>query len=300
MLKKIKKILFLVFLLLIIKNVSAEELLLEDSFVNNLGIEMSYEEITNLKSLGYTDNEINNMREEEFEENKNLHGEVVASLTKYYKTETVISSLDQISSISNNFTVTYEITKEEYEASSDNSSSINKSTTVSTEYKTMTTSIVKINNRYRYRNVVIWKKLPFWKTRDIIAIGIESNKVHGVSSTKRLNAYYTYGDSCDWQTTTSGVWKLSSDGYGVSFSYPSRSSSDDAQFYVEMYFEVDKTNSDTITVLNAYGNYRHGKGTDSSIKCGFSVSYVIGLSVSYDSKYDSMSTAQVTLSGISW
>lgn len=305
----IKKMLFVIVLSFILmfglKDVSALELN-PDSFINNSGVVMTQQEIENLKKLGFNDFDINNMNQATFDENKNLVGEVVAVTTKYYKTETIIStnmsSAKMFNSSTTPITKSVEITKEEYE-NSDTIISTFASDVVTTEYKEMTTSIVAVNGRYRYRNVVRWKKLPFWQTVDIIGIGFDE-KVYGVSSTKRLNAYYTFDNSCGLNVTTSGIWQLNSTGYGVTFDWPKKDnvSASKEGFYVDMYFEVDKNTTDKINVLNAYGNYRHGKGsfTASGVSVGVSISYVIGLSVNFEDSFDTISTAQATYTGIKW
>ena len=238
-----------------------------------------------------------------------MHGDLVSQTTKYYRVETIIPNnpYSMMSNVDNPYpSFTYEITEEEYENSGSISLepsmiSINASATVETTYKKMTTSIINYNNQYRYKNVVIWKKLPFWKTNDIIGIGFDE-KVYGVSSSKRINSYYIYGTSCDSNATTSGTWSLSSTGYSVEFNFPHKSqSSDDEKLYVEMYFNVAKNTTLNINVLNAYGNYRHLKGPSMYISPSFSISaFGISVGASYESHYDSMSTAQATLTGINW
>lgn len=58
----------------------------ESEYVNYNGIVMSEQEISNLKSLAFSDDEIFLMDLEEFNNNKNLTGEIVAVDKKYYKT----------------------------------------------------------------------------------------------------------------------------------------------------------------------------------------------------------------------
>lgn len=306
MIKKILLVIGLSFMLMCgFEDVSALELS-SDNFINNSGVVMTQQEIENLKKLGFNDFDINNMNQITFDENKNLIGEVVAVTTKYYKTETIMpnnsSSVMTYNSAVTPITRSVEITKEEYD-NSDNTISTFASAVVNTEYKEMTTSIVAVNGRYRYRNVVRWKKLPVWQTVDIISIGFDE-KVYGVSSTKRLNAYYTFDNSCGLNVTTNGVWQLNSTGYGVTFDWPEKDniSASSEGFYVDMYFEVDKNTTDTINVLNAYGNYRHGKGnfTASGVSVGVSISYFIGLSVNFEDSFDTISTAQATYTGINW
>lgn len=305
--KKIYGIAISILVLLTFSSVNAEE---QQSYINNRGVEMNETQIQNLRNLGYEEEEISNMTQDEFDENKDLGGEVVAQTTKYYRVETIIpnNQYSIMSNLDNPYpSFTYEITEEEYE-NSDNILlqsplvSTNASDTVETTYKKMTTSIISYNNQYRYKNVVLWKKLPVWKVNDIIGIGFDE-KVYGVSSSKRITSYYIYDTSCDVSITSNGTWSLSSTGYSVEFDYPHKSqSSANEKLYVEMYFDVAKNTTLNINVLNAYGNYRHLKGSSLYIAPSFGISAfgVISVGASYESHYDSMSTAQATLTGINW
>ncbi|HAB67592.1 MAG TPA: hypothetical protein DCE23_09530 [Firmicutes bacterium] len=290
----------------VINNVSALQFSADDIYTNNNGVEMTHIQITNLKNLGYKEDEIRDMFQDEFDENKNLEGKVVSSVTKYYKTETYIPTAQDTTTSINYFNSdlsisnSYEITKEEYEDIDNQVMTLGlEENPVNTEYKEMTASIIKVNNRYRYVNTVRWKKLPTWQQRDIIGIGFD-NKVYGISSTKRLTAYFTYDNTSDSNATTTGTWELSPTGYGVSFKWPNPSFGAARGFLVRMYFEVEKNTTDPINVLNAYGNYRHGKSWDNNLICSFSVSYIIGVGANFEDKYDNISTSQATLTGIQW
>ena len=57
-------------------------------YVNSNGIEMTEQEYNNLLSVGFTEFQIKNMSLSEFNDNKDLHGQVEASVKKYYKTVT--------------------------------------------------------------------------------------------------------------------------------------------------------------------------------------------------------------------
>lgn len=59
------------------------------------GIEISDETFNNLLSLGFTEDEIENMSEEAYNLNKNLKGEIVASQTQYLK---IIENPDSVNS----------------------------------------------------------------------------------------------------------------------------------------------------------------------------------------------------------
>ena len=312
--KKLFLLITMLISILFVQNVSALEanINIENGiYVNQNGIEMTEENVDNLRNLGFTDNDIIHMRGNEFNENKDLKGHVEASTTKYYETTTIIpnGNYNYISNIL--LTHSREITKEEYDSidvqkliNEESAQGLTPGKTV-TEYKEMTTTIVSVNGRYRYKNHVKWKKLPYWQTLDIISIGIEDNKVRGVSDTKRFNAYYDDGKSY-YYFADSGTWTLSTTGYGLFFKYPYDHPSyllDNMTIEVDMYFEVEKANDQgtKVYVLNAYGDYKHLQGDATNTSYSFSVG-VGGISVSGSiaSSFDSISTAQATLTGINW
>lgn len=301
-----RKYLFMVMLFFLptIRSINALE---NDVYVNNNGIIISNLEYNNLINSGYSSNEISNMTQSEFNENKDLIGQVVAQTTKYYRVETFVSN-NQYFTLANKdksyTSISYEISESEFNNAKSTpfeSSVINASAVVETTYKKMTTSIVKYNSNYRYKNVVLWKKLPAYRVNDIIGVGFE-DKVYGVSSSKRLVAYYIYDDSCDVNITNTGTWKLSANGYAVSFDYPTKSkNATNENFYVEMYFDVGKNTSLTINTLNAYGDYKHLIGSKSHVSTSISIDLAgISVGASFESYYDSISTAQATLTNINW
>ncbi len=279
------------------------------TYLNDSGVVMTIEQIHNLKSLGFNEFDINNMNQETFDANKELKGKVVARTTKYYKTEEIIindaNSITSLYSTTPTLSRTIEVSEDEYENSNNSISTLGLTTNVvNTEYKRMEATIVKINDRYRYRNTVIWKKLPVYQQVDIIGIGFDE-KVYGVQTTRNFQAYYTYNATCGENVTTNGIWKLSSTGYALAFEYPqiTREPDNNSGFYTDLYFEVGKNTTTKIDVLNAYGSYRHGKGLlkGSDMSGSFSVgAYGIGLSVNLEPKFDNISTSQATLTGISW
>ena len=299
---KMKFIILMFILISIPKWIKALDIY-NNNYINSEGVQMSETQVNNLRKLGFTDPEIENMDEEEFLNNKNLEGEVVALTIKYYKTEKYIpgGNPQLIQNINKSIIVTTEITKEEFE-NCNNEPKITQNdfstNVVSTEYKSMYSTITSINGRYRYKNYVTWKKLPFWRTIDIIGLGIEKEKVYPISSTSYFKAYYSDGGA----STKSGTWKKSPTGYAVTFDWPSYNLIAE-KFYVTLYFEVDKQNENkNINVLNAYGDYSHCQGT-----CGSTASIGVsigdgGLSISgsVSSKFDAISTSQATLTGINW
>lgn len=299
--KFLLKIIIFIAMIFVTTNVSALQYSEDGSYTNSRGVRMTQSQVERLINLGFSDMEIQNMVESIFEENKDLEGRVVAETIKYYKTETYIQNNIMTYSNVGNIPIskTIEITKEVYDNAKSLDNSINpldlSTNVVITDYKSMTTTIIEVNGRYRYKNSVIWKEIPFWRTLEIIGIGIEENKVYPISSTAKFTGNYASGGG----TTTSGTWTKSPTGYALQFKWPKAG---DGNFYATLYFEVDKQDvSKKITVLNAYGDYKHLKGFNVNGSVGVGVDVKgISISGSIASSFDSMSTSQATLTGINW
>lgn len=309
--RKLSFLLIVCMIFISVSSVNASEIS-SNEYTNKNGIKMTNEQVEALKNLGFNDYEIDYMDQEEFDSNKNLKGEVLSETTKYYKTTTYYPeetgmrtqlSLEPVSH-------SVEVSKEEYELGEPIvERGLTNGYTV-TEYKAMTTTIVNPGNgNYRYKNTLNWRKKPAVFNYDIIGIGIESNKVYGVSSSKYIKAIHSYNslNACFDKQVNTGTWSNSASGYSVKFELPFVAASVNYVTWtgldVYMYFDVAKTNAnDTITALNAYGNYRHATSNFANGTFSFSISVggVISIGGSYDSKYDSISTAQATLTGINW
>lgn len=286
---------------------------LENNYMNLNNIPISEIEYENLIKLGFTGEQIKSMTEDEFLANKDLEGEIVAQTVKYYKTTTTYREEKLTRTFNYNIvdSNTEEITEEEYEkAESQISTYALLNGYTETTYKKMTTTIISVNNRYRYKNDLFWKIMPATRSYDILSIGIDST-VSGIPNTKYYRTTYdmTYNSGGGYcSTSTTGTWNMGPNGYVVTFDLPNNTSSANVTALSSyMYFEVQKLTNNTINTLNAYGNYKHAqKSVNSSVTTGVSVgingaiSFDISISSEITTSYDSMSTAQAVLFGISW
>lgn len=215
--------------------------------------------------------------------------EILSEVTKYYKIVTnyersmYFLSLDDYNS-SNIFSSSYEISEEEYE--NDSNIHILSSGIVETTYKKMTTSISKNDKYYRYKNIVVWKKMPKIRSYDVIAIGFNSNvKISGtpISSLKY-----------DSKTLTNSNFKKTNTGASSTFKLPSGTYSN---VIAELYFNVEKNASATILTQKVYGDYAH---STSSVSLNNASKHSINTSgINFDSSvvnsFDDISCAVVTL-----
>lgn len=279
--------------------------------MNSFGIEMTQEEVNNLKSLAFTDEQINTMDYEEFNINKNLHGKIISTNTKYYKTTTYFLITRSSNSNEPVNWITFEINKDEFENSENEMVAYGMDGMTVTEYKMMTTQIIEINKKsYRYRIDLKWKKIPKTRSYDIMGIGIEE-KVYPDST----NMYYrtTAGiDDVEHQASTfdvftSAVWKRSASGVAVTSKLPTGTAKRRITAISSyMYFNVKKNTSIPINVLNAYGDYKQAqKSVSSSVSAGISIGkggigFSAGVSASIVESYDSISTAHAIADDLNW
>ena len=201
------------------------------------------------------------------EETEDCDGCVLESETiKYFKTETyyddLVSTEKIVEALSGNaYSVTTEITEEEYEAVDTSVSNIVQtrlSTTIETTYKKMTTQIYANGSTYRYKNKLLWKFIPSVRSYDVIGIGFYASV--RPSGTPSFSQYYCNSSGCT--TSTSRITQIWSNGTSATFKLPSGTlTSLDQSFY----FDVVKTNpNSTIIDQVAAGDYAHATTTVTS------------------------------------
>lgn len=250
------------------------------------------EEYNNLLNLGFTEREILNMTEKEFDDNKNLKGEILDSTTEYYK-------LTEYYDIIGGFILStnQRITKQEFENKTSDEKVRSISTGyIETAYKKLTTTIVNTSLGYRYKVSLEWKNIPSHRGYDIIGIGIDSNVYISTSFTFQQNYCYSNG-TC--YSSQENLPKQTSKGGSSLFALPTSSSVTSLSSY--LYFVVSKNTSSTITSLNAYGDYAHNT---KSISLNNANTYTmqsngIVLNSSYVNYYDEIGASQATWTG-SW
>ncbi len=297
-----KNILFVLFMFLVmfltVGSVSALDFNEEGYYVNYFNIEMTEKNVSNLLGLGFTEQQIYYMQREEFDNNKDIEGEIVSQTTKYYKTEVFeIPEIMTYSLSSEPLSRTVEITEEEYY--NDSEISILASDTVTTEYKRMTTTIAKAGSYYRYKNDLSWRKLPKTRSYDVISIGMESD-LSIVPTSYNFSAITDYDDAyngiCGLDIITNPTWSKSANGAAARFKlFQPNDGQTVKSMSSSMYYDVQKRNSTTLYVINAYGNYKHAQRTvEPNYSFGVSIpsfEISIGASPAVVESFDSMSTA---------
>lgn len=226
-----------------------------------------------------------------------LEGETI----KYFKTDTYYNNLGNPSNImnilnGNAYSITTEISEEEYNAVNINEPNVYQtrdSSTVETTYKKMTTQLYSHGSGYRYKNKLIWKFFPTVRSYDVIGIGFYASvKPAALPS---FSQYYCNTDGCT--TSATRTTQIFSNGASATFKLPTGTLSVlDETFY----FDVEKNTNSTIIYQVAAGDYAHA--TTSTILLNATNHEVIQTSgiqfaSSVSGNFDTMSEAIVYWNG---
>lgn len=264
---------------------------------NRESLELTDKEVDNLLSLGFTEEEIQNMDQEEYELNKDLDGEVVASTTQYLKivepieSNTSLKSQMELKETDSSEPTIIELDKQTYyeelekEKQSSGQFSTFSSDSTSTSYKKMTTTITKLStNNYRLKNSVSWSKLPSTRHVDVSGVGINQTywgptpgTQYGKQNWKTWSYCngYQYGSAT--YTSGSSKWQKGAGGYALRMNLPDDETTGGcAADRVEtlssyMYYSVSPLA--TTNRLDAYGHFAHQE-SKSTLVPGISLSGV--------------------------
>ena len=229
-------------------------------------------------------------------------GVVLDKTTKYFKTITEYHddsyyspgiSLEPTSQ-------TIEITEEEYLEASVLPEIVrpNRSTTIETTYKRMTTYLIQTSTGYRYKNILNWKNYPSVRSNDIIGIGFLAS-VKPISSSRTFELYYCRNSTgC---TTTNAMAIKQTFTRGSSAVYQLPTFTDLYALKATYYFDVEKTNSSgTLYFQAAYGDYSHAITSVTTIQA-MQHTVIQGIGIDLDdlifNKYDTIDEAAVYWDG---
>jgi len=200
------------------------------SRINNIGINISITEYNKLLNLGFTEDYIDTMEQEEFDYNKSIIGHVVSETTKFYRTTIIYGyaqsrdSLSQLNVNNNLFNTQYdrislqtaisdgilvvqdvideEITESEFNEMEDEGIvtviTRNATNVYETSGKKLTTTITyqTSSKRYRMQNVLAWKTMPSVRSHDLFGIKVNNAAVEPVSNSHWGRTTYTMKESC--------------------------------------------------------------------------------------------------------
>lgn len=283
------KIVYLGFLLLLLFSVllpfnqaEAQEIIEDEADLPGIPLEINMEAIEDLKSIGFTDDEILNMSKDEYELNKDLKGEIISSETKYYKVIEYLpiknlqdSGIQALNTQDHENIV--ELGKEEYykelkqvDISNENEAySVGTSATKSksTAYKTMTVTVSKLStNNYRVKSAVNWdKKMPGNRKIDVLGVGINNAqwRPHGSEYGKQTWTIFNTKTNKNTQGSAtykskSNKWKYGKDAYTLKMNLKNNPSKSQKVTNIKLYMYYTVTPTGKLpTYLDAYGQYSH-------------------------------------------
>ena len=251
-----KKYLYsIVFATLILMSTTVVNASNEVYYTNKQNIEMTEKEYNNLLGLGFTENQIATMEEEEFIANKDIEGTILGEAKKYFKTTTYMRN--GIKTMVRK-EISYEEAMEAKELLTQNPSkgpSGNYYNGIFDDSVTTTTTrIIGINNTYmRFKVDNEWYSTPSERYYDIIGIGIESNKVQ-IATSILFRQNWTKADGTNGQDTTGYPKSINTGGLAI-IKLPTGSITN---LESTLYFNVSKKSGvGTITLLYAGGDYAH-------------------------------------------
>lgn len=191
---------------------------------NYTGLVISDEQHEHLVKLGYTEDEIQFMKKEEFEASLAIEGEVISSKTKYYKTTLANGNFQDI-----------EINPLEY--SQNKNAIMPHSDGIKTDsYKKITTSIIAVQGIYRYKVSIEWSKFPSVRSNDIIGIGIDNSIVSLITKTNYFQQNYCVTGSI-YSSNNENYVKYGTEGVGTVFPLKSGNLKKLSSYF---YFSVEK------------------------------------------------------------
>lgn len=214
-------------------------------FTNDNGIKITDADYDRLIGLGFSDNDIEQIDQQEYDLNKGLHGTEISSNTRYYKVieksdlmpttySNTLSTIKPTSTAVSDYVI--ELSQDEYQKEvtaakqqSDSSdtgkfSPMNNPDSNSTSYKKMTTQIISLGSReYRIRNSVTWNVLPKTRSYDVIGTAINSSQFRPMPGTQYGKQYWTlkdvysgdYSNVSSTYSSSSSYWSKTAAGYGT-------------------------------------------------------------------------------------
>lgn len=230
-------------------------------YVNDLGVVISEEDYDNLKSL-YTEAHIAVLDQNKYDQIKsmNLDYDNVRVQNMYVKTE--------VNNVTGEITET-EITKEEYDAASENSST--RATLIGTSYKQLALSFIKTseaNHTALFVLTATWKIMPVVRSFDVI--GARLSNMNVVNGTQEGQQIYKINDGdYQWvQYNFNGTnIQNHSNGFGISMNLLNNSS----LTYLEC--TIDSSMAINAYPAAVFGSYQHAI---EDVSLATSQSYTIG------------------------
>ena len=222
---------------------------MHDGYTNYYGVEMTDDEYLTLVNLGFTDDEIYLLSEDEFEKNKDLDATLLAVNHKYFQlTQTAFGI----------YNVT-EVTEQQFLQQTTNPGN-QPLGEVFTSYLHEVSTISQNGAKYRYKDSTSWYSIPDNKSYDVTGIGF----VDSVYINSTVYFKYVYADVNGNYTSSTLYYDKKSTAYGGSAVYKIPSQFTITALSSTIYFDVSKNTNDTLTNLTFCGDYAHSLQTVTS------------------------------------
>lgn len=188
--------------------------------------------------------------------NENELETVLSETTKYYKTITFNDSVcvAGLNNLCNN-SITYEVSKEEYDSAPQNEVRTVNDALIETTYKRLTSTIAQSGTRYKYKANLYWKTIPSTRSYDIMGIGFYASVKVANDDIFFQQDYTKNGTNYTSYTYYPQVF---TNGGGCSFQLPSGTLT---YLNQELYFYVEKNTTATIIQQLAAADYAHATST---------------------------------------
>lgn len=268
-----KKLLIFVLSLMFTMPVFADNgSILSNNAKNNQNSFIQQNQITRLKGLGFTDDEINTFNEAEYDTFSKLEGKVVSKSTKYYRVEKdKIVELKAEQALKEVKEYKSKLDKINNSKSSDVDAlnSTIASDTSNCSWLTMTTTVSDTGSRtYLFKNSFQWLTTPFFTLKDVIGISVASSISIDSNGEYLKYTYDRYTNNTAYQYIgTQNIYDYSADVKnvtGYAFKYDIKGTSvDNTEIYTNhrgwMVFSGVATPIDFVGASNAFGHYAHQK-----------------------------------------
>ncbi len=238
--------------------------------------ELNVEQIKHLESLGFTKEEISDMPEMEIMKNLEIDGQVVATKEKFIKvTENGVNNSSKEIEIDKNTYLNEVQLEEAKRVQKSNGVAKLSSNTNTSSYKKVTTNIVslKAKQKYRVKTSIEWSVMPSNRKIDVIGTGVNSSfwapspgsqygqqkwkLKYDCNKTKSKNATYK---------KDSNKWSKGPSGYALNIDLPNDVNKSYACYNEKVltlsafsYYTVEKLAA--TTQIDAYGKYLHQETT---------------------------------------
>lgn len=236
-----------------------------DTFTNSNGVLMTEEQANKIDSI-FSEGYSKYISQEEFD--KYINAEIVSSDVKYSKT----------TYRNDEFVSEEDVTREEFEnnklttlhneSCKETEGNSNYSDTVTTNYKSLNTTVIVQSGNYSIVNVLHWTQVPKYKSYDVFAFYLSNFSYYNVAGSQVY--YNTSGSGSYNYNSSSAGYKSSSVGAGISMNL--KDGSNITGYYLSLTANLTAGNSSHGTT---YVTYQHAK-TDLTRAQSMSYTFSLG------------------------